>query len=692
MRHGKEYRLTIEAPANGRLRKATITVFNDEGKVQLTDRADLTAIEEREKLVKRLAQKLHKNENTIRAKVEAGWNEVMEQRREQQAAEQAATANPATPPPNVAGYLVHHGCIARLNQMQGSQPLPVALCNFNARIVEEVSRDDGVERNTLLAIEGVHADGRPLGRAEVTALEFPGMNWPVPSWGTRAVVGAGQGTKDHLRAALQHLSGDVPRRLVYTHTGWRQINGHWNYLHAGGLIGPGSGVSVELPDELQLFHLPVTPTGAELVTAVRASLAFLDGLAANGITYPLLASAYRAALSGTNYSVHVVGPTGSFKTEIATLIQQYFGAGMDAEHLPGSWSSTGNALELLAFHAKDAIFTVDDFAPAGPATDVARYHREAGRLIRAQGNRSGRQRMRSDGTLRPTRNPRGIIVSTGEDRPRGQSIQARLCILEVARGDISQPRLTACQRDATAGLYAQAMAGFLGWLAPQYDAIRAEVQDTAMRFRELTYRDQQHRRTASIAAELAAGWKVFLRFAVMVGAITALESNRLWNTAWKALEEVAERQAVYHESADPARQFLRLLAAVLSSGRAHLAGVEGSCPVTAATAYGWRLEGGTYVPKGQRIGWVAEQDLYLEPDAAFAEVQKLANDQGESLPASPTTLHKRLHEQDLLASVDTARRRLVVRHTLGGAVHAVLHLRLGALSVPESGQSGQGVP
>jgi hypothetical protein len=31
--------------------------------------------------------------------------------------------------------------------------------------------------------------------------------------------------------------------------------------------------------------------------------------------------------------------------------------------LPAAWSSTGNALEVLAFHAKDALLVIDDFAP-----------------------------------------------------------------------------------------------------------------------------------------------------------------------------------------------------------------------------------------------------------------------------------------------------------------------------------------
>ena len=48
------------------------------------------------------------------------------------------------------------------------------------------------------------------------------------------------------------------------------------------------------------------------------------------------------------------------KTELAALAQQHFGPGMDARHLPASWSSTGNAIEGLAFAAKDALLASRD--------------------------------------------------------------------------------------------------------------------------------------------------------------------------------------------------------------------------------------------------------------------------------------------------------------------------------------------
>src|SRR5262249_15380984 len=113
-----------------------------------------------------------------------------------------------------------------------------------------------------------------------------------------------------------------------------------------------------------------------------------------------------------------------------------------------------------AFDAKDALLVIDDFAPCGGLLDAQRTHREADRLLRAQGNSSGRQRMRSDGSLRDPRPPRGLILSTGEDIPRGKSLRARSVTVEVEPGALSWGKLTACQRAGKEGVYAKCLSAF----------------------------------------------------------------------------------------------------------------------------------------------------------------------------------------------------------------------------------------
>jgi hypothetical protein len=585
-------------------------------------------------------------------------------------------------------YFVKDSCICRSKPTADGAPITIPLCNFSACITDEVVRDDGVERTTVLAIEGNLSDGTCMPRAEVPAEDFVRMEWPVRPWGTRAVVYAGQGTRDHLRAALQLLSKDPPRRTVYCHTGWRKIEDNWVFLHAGGAIGAHGAVPdivVSLPDPLSGFQLRDPPNEQELVEAIRASLRIRD-LGPDSVTFPQLASAFRAVLGEADFSEHTCGPTGSFKTEVAALIQQHFGAGLDARHLPANWSSTGNSLEGLAFAAKDVVLVVDDFCPTGSTADVQRYHREADRLFRGQGNHAGRLRMRADATLRSARPPRGLILSTGEDTPRGQSLRARLFMVEYAPGDIDIAKLTACQQDAAAGKYAATMAGYIRWLAPHFEEIRSRLRQKQADFREQAAAEGQHARTPAIVADLALGLWYFLDFAEAMGAITPAERTELWRRGFRVLREAGDTQAAQIQAAEPAGLFLRLLSAALASGRAHVANATGCAPKE-SERWGWQLKTvGTgpntrndWQPQGHRIGWVEDQDLYLEPDAAFATAQELAREQGDSLPVTPHTLRKRLREKGLLVSVDERRKKLTVRKTLQGTRRDVLHLKVSAI-------------
>jgi hypothetical protein len=183
--------------------------------------------------------------------------------------------------------------------------------------------------------------------------------------------------------------------------------------------------------------------------AVEASLRLLD-FGPDRITVPAYGSIWRAILGGADFSGFLYGPTGVFKTELS-LIMQHFGAGVDSRHLPANFTSTANATEALAFAAKDAVLVVDELHPPASGSERETIHRDAARLLRSQGNAAGRGRMRADGTLRPSKPPRGLMFATGEELPRGQSVHARLNTIEVVKGDIEVEKLTGCQTDARKG-------------------------------------------------------------------------------------------------------------------------------------------------------------------------------------------------------------------------------------------------
>jgi hypothetical protein len=90
------FTLEIEAPANGRVGKATVVARDGDGKTVDSDRATLTDASERAKLVKRMAAKLGVDEGELLLQLELAWNETLDQRRRYQ--EQAQAGSPEAAP------------------------------------------------------------------------------------------------------------------------------------------------------------------------------------------------------------------------------------------------------------------------------------------------------------------------------------------------------------------------------------------------------------------------------------------------------------------------------------------------------------------------------------------------------------------------------------------------------------------
>lgn len=554
----------------------------------------------------------------------------------------------------------------------GERLSQVQLTNFRATIITNIQLDDGVEAKREFEIDS-ELMGRRF-RFTASASEFARMDWPIERMGSAAIIFPNQ--RDYARAAIQSFSFTAEERCIYTHTGWRKVDGQWLFLHARGAVGGAgavSGVDVRLLGPMSRYELRHPARPDAVVSAVKASLRLVE-LGPPSISFPLLAATCRAVFGDADFALHLAGETGAFKSEVAALHQQHFGAAMNRLNLPGAWSSTGNALETMAFHAKDALFVIDDFAPQGSSIDVARFHAAADRVFRAAGNHAGRGRLDSTARLREPKPPRALILSTGEDIPRGQSVRARLMILELTKGAIKPSDLTACQGDALAGLYSEAMGGFVQSLAGAYEEVRGTFDRKVSEHRATALHDTAHARTPEIVANLHAAFELYLDFAVASGAIDVAQRDRLADRCWDALYEAAEAQAKHQAATEPTARFLTLLRSAVVSGRAHLDARNGGKPDRAPVCCGWRLDNsGNWMPFGDCIGWVDDDHLYLEPASAYRVAQVASREMGEVLTISEQTLKKRLHEKGLLASIEESRGTLTIRRSIAGSSKQVLH-------------------
>jgi hypothetical protein len=522
-------------------------------------------------------------------------------------------------------YRGENGCIEWWNKGEWTK-----LANFTARITKQVEIGDGDEEEREFEITAELA-GREY-KFSIPAREFSSLNWVLTKLGASAIVEPGHGTAKRLVVAIQTLSGVVPGIKVYIHTGWVKIGGGSTYLHAGGAIGqlgPLKNINVELPKEIALFILP-DPSDTEKVKAgVRSSLALLD-LAPDGISVNMLGATYRSVLGGADMSSALIGPTGNFKTAYVLLLMAHFGAGFDSKHIPANWSNTANHLEELAYIVKDAPLLIDEFMPGQVTFDRLAYQSKAERVLRNQGNVGGRGRMNKDRKLAPAHPPRGLILLTGEEVPDGESLRARMATSELRPNAINAVKLAAAQREAAAGTYAMAMAGFIKWLAPQLEAKQAQFQEHVKTHRERA-RTADHKRTADVMAQLMAAWGVWLDFAVEVGAVTEEAAAEIADRVWKTLLDLGSEQSALQEESNPVAKFRDLILAALQGGRVHLRSManEMDVPPPNATSWGW-VERTTdrgeviTITNGQHIGWADEERLYLIPALTFKAVSDLS--------------------------------------------------------------------
>lgn len=560
----------------------------------------------------------------------------------------------------MSSYYTENGSTFRTND-DG----PERMCNFTAEIIEEVRFVDGISSNSVLKISGERNSGgeseklEKLPTIEVSADQFMSMNWIMPNWGVKCVVFPGAGIKDDLRTEIQ-VKSKPKVTTVYKHLGWAQDeNGKTMYLHAGGGMrakGNDDSVNVQLPPELKLYNLYTEINPIEGFKSVID----LARLTKSEIMWPLIAGAISPIYGPVDFAVHLSGRTGTYKSEVMSLLQAFYGSKIDSRNLPGSWSSTCNALEAQSFFAKNAAFTIDDFIPTGSSYQVRAYQANADRIIRSQGNQSGRARMNDNSSLQQTMYPRGIILSTGEDTPEGHSCRARMMILELSPGDISTGILTIAQKER--GKYVGATAGLIQNLAgdPRFKSVTERADELRKKLVKIG-----HARTPSTIAKMVAVLEDFFSYGEKIGAITGKEKSILNKESYEAILSAGNKQQSYLEDSDPVEIFMQGLRTVFANKTGHLRTLNGGIP-DKASSLGWICENPDdefpqYKTKNSpTIGWIhwSKGELYLEQNAGFAAIKKAC---GSEFSLTKQTLIKRLKDAGALARCDDNRQRNTCR-------------------------------
>jgi hypothetical protein len=418
------------------------------------------------------------------------------------------------------------------------------------------------------------------------------------------------GMHKHLASAILRLSGDVPRRETYGFIGWTQIEGGWAFVSPE--VSISAAGTLAMPPEVTLesrlhgygLHEPELKRGVEAVRAAAA--VFPKELASTLIAFALLPILQRFFPSAApKPALHLVGTTGSGKSEIAALMTSFYGS-FTRDTPPGQWGDTVNTVEALGYTLADALYWVDDYKTS--YADEKTFTR----FLQSYSRGMGRGRLTREAKLRQERPCRGLLLSTGETTIEGEaSILSRMIVLEVPPWE---------KRDPKGEMFTQAdrlrrdlpafTAAFVQWIAGRADA-GTLAPDLAERY-ELNsagYRDKLHVKLGRQAntGRMVNNWAVLVTVYQLVREFLAEHDADDALPHWQ--DSIVETvQAVQQERAG--RVFLDLLGQLLAGGQ---------CVIDDPSPSGIPHD---HAPGTVIVGYRDNGFVYLLPDLALREINR----------------------------------------------------------------------
>ena len=513
------------------------------------------------------------------------------------------------------------------------------VCNFIAWITEdrEIHCSTGLIRHAL-TIEGwSFKSKRSLPPVTIDATELDGGKWVAKHWGSAALVyPAG---KKHIAEMIHETSLNIQSAHTLTRTGWIDFGSGWEFLHAGGSIGPSS-VQVDLAKptgSIKLKHYDLPKDPMPLAAVSKTACDFLE-IAAPKLTYPLFAVVMLAPLgelmrqNGTpiDFTPFLVGKSQSGKSSLAATCLSFFGS-FDKTSFPANFTDTANSLEAKLEALQDVLGVVDDFFPSSPE-QMREMKAVVRKLVRATTDGNSRSRF-----SQTTRVPRAFMLCTGEARPNlTPSDMNRILFLDVDRSDIhysgEYKRLWA-RRDELRHFTVH----YIRWIAVNWDTLKKKINAIQRHLNRIGARFD-HCRTLNATMKLALGFEIGVSFLHESGCIDRPTARQFRRQAGSIFLTLLSKEIEHDQAMSPGEMYLEAVSALVQSKKAAIT------PVTQRQ-----------VPAGW-IGCCDAHTAYLQPSTSFEAAKNFYARQGIAFPVSAKEVWRDLEKMSVI-SYDQVRKR-----------------------------------
>lgn len=532
----------------------------------------------------------------------------------------------------------HHICMYKVIKGQETE---VMLCNFTARIVEDITKTNGAETERSLAIVGEDENGYPLKRIVIPLEKFDRMDWPKEKWNMNCVIESGYGCRDNLRQAIQSTAKYAERKTVYGTTGWWNDNRKWIFCMPG-----DESNTVELSEKTKGYSFRRNGSVDETLKVMK-TLPF--SVAPERIMIPIIAYSFGSILNcfsakaGKEPKTVIIlyGKTGSMKTTLAQLVLSLFGR-FDEDNIPMNFRDTPKSILDYCFTLKDCAVVIDDYHP-GSSREQSKQDMSTQALIRGICNREARGALDKSGKQRAAKRPQCNAIMTAEYLPNvGESGTTRFFALELKEGDINIPELTEYQGYAADGTLSHFTYLATEMIKEKYlnkengeQELVSYLKETFQNNREFFKRKAQEvnfnirPRLCDDIANLEIGWELYCSALQYYGAITEEETELMCKQFVDMIIPLAKQQQSITETEQPTQIFLRRISTLIDVGKVNLISRTGNV-----------------IDKPRNlIGYFDEDNYYFEPDEAFAAVVRACNEVGEHFPLTLKALLKALKNE-----------------------------------------------
>ena len=532
------------------------------------------------------------------------------------------------------------------------------LGNFYLKVTKEIIKDKGTTVDKFYELEPI-TQGAKLAPRMVSSKNINNLNFLTDFWGLILRPAIMYNIDKLYLDSLRAQYGDIPCMTIYSHTGWKKIDGRWVFLHAGGAIGcdeddklenpenigAKNDIHVELEQKLLQYCLD-TPPETEFDLDVICKL---FDLSKSDIIYPLIGFIFLTPLNEflrqkgiePSFILYLLGETGSKKSTIAALFMSFFGD-FNNKGLPSSFKDTANSLEKQGALLKDVVTVIDDFHPTASSKEANLMNATAQRLVRMYGDRTGKARLSSNCDFKTAYIPKGNAMCTGEDLPNiGQSGLGRLFIVELEKNSMDLEILSFLQKN-TAQL-TNSMREYIKWLAKKVN--NSENFSEVLHKEFITLRDSInleniHGRIIETIAHLQIGINMFCEFIRDFSKEARREIMTMQRTSLSEFKRLAENQTKMMLSSDPAEIFTSAIRTLLDTKEFRTMPTP-----TDSTVYKiYRLD-------ETIIGYFDDDYYYFIFEKAFSEVSEFCRKQGERFPLSKPALLKILRKKNYIAPV-----------------------------------------